>query len=418
MCSLGDGHLVFRRITEVSTFCVTESRFAGLFADRRQCSLPGQQSMIDLQYLGRSMLGCAEDNGIPFCRQSDAFCAAFEHLGVAAAQVSLAGRWLMVNQRFCDLVGFSRPEITGNLFYDFFVDGGSDDPHMQQLIAGETSTHQSERIARLKDGRTITLKTVFSVFRDQVSNVPTCLLVLFEDISGQRKAEDSQRDLADRLIQAQEAERTRIARELHDDIGQELAILCVQMQRSGKPVSGMPGKRHPDLDALCEKVRGIADKVSRISHELHSSKLEYLGLKVAVQSACREFADGSRIEVECTCEHVPTKVDETVGLCFLRVVQEALHNIGKHSGAKRVEVQLSAVGNSLKLVIADDGVGFDVDSAQLADGLGLMSMRERLHLIGGQFEITSQIGKGTTIKASAPVMPSEKRPVSRASNLR
>ena len=223
------------------------------------------------------------------------------------------------------------------------------------------------------------------------------------DVSDRREAEEARRQLSDRLIRSQEAERTRIARELHDDIGQSLAILCVQMQRANKPISGVPGKTHPGLPALTDAVDKIAKKVSQISHELHSSELEYLGLKVALQSACRAFADRRHINVSFVCDRVPAKVEGIVGLCFLRIVQEALHNIDKHSSAQNVEVRLAGNGGNLSLEISDDGQGFDVEEARMAAGLGLISMRERMHLVNGEFQLDSHPGKGTRIRVRAPI---------------
>src|SRR6185369_5134048 len=182
----------------------------------------------------------SEGSAVSFSQPADAFSVALQHLGVAAAQVSLDGKWLSVNQRFCDLTGYSSPEIHSTQFHEFFIDTRPDDPDLQRLASNEISIHNAEKMARLKDGRIVPLKAVFSLFRDPSTRQPASLLVLFGDASHQPESDGSARKLADRLIQAQEAERTRIARELHDDIGQDLAILCVQMQRAGKPVSGSP----------------------------------------------------------------------------------------------------------------------------------------------------------------------------------
>jgi signal transduction histidine kinase len=177
----------------------------------------------------------------------------------------------------------------------------------------------------------------------------------------------------------------------------------MQMLRAGQPVSDVPGKAHPSISQLSETVRDIANKVSQISHQLHSDVLEFMGLKSAIQNACREFDGEYRIRVNCVCDKTEIKVAGTAGLCFLRVLQEALHNIGKHSGAQNVDVRLSFEEDNLTLDVKDDGRGFDLEQARLAAGLGLISMRERMGLVGGQFEIKSERGEGTSIRAWVPI---------------
>ena len=186
-------------------------------------------------------------------------------------------------------------------------------------------------------------------------------------------------------------------------IGQSLAILRIQMMRAGQPVSGMPGKVHPGMPELSGRLKDIAQKVSRLSHQLHSSELEYLGLAVAVQTHCREFSEKFKIKVDCVCEGIPENLDSLLALSLLRVVQEALHNAGKYSGAKLITVNVRGSGEELSLLVADNGAGFDVEEARLAAGLGLISMRERIHLAGGEFAIASKPGEGTRITGRVPV---------------
>ncbi len=225
------------------------------------------------------------------------------------------------------------------------------------------------------------------------------------DITDAQESEQARLTLADRFLQAQESERTRIARELHDDIGQRLAILSIQMQRAGKPVSGLPGQAHPALSELSGKAKEIASRVASLSHQLHSSVLEYLGVKAAVESCCREFSEQRKLKVECVCTGVPVNIMETVGLAIVRVVQEALNNVHKHSGANEAQVHLTGTDDALLLEISDNGHGFDVQQARLAAGLGLISMRERIHLVQGTIEIASTPGKGTHIIAKVPLRP-------------
>jgi signal transduction histidine kinase len=250
----------------------------------------------------------------------------------------------------------------------------------------------------------------FSVEQNSSHTSPRTILAAIEDLTdlhlaeaARRSAEAARHEMAQKFTAAQENERTRIARELHDDIGQSLAILRIQMMRAGQPVSGMPGKLHPGMPELSGRLKDIAQKVSRLSHQLHSSELEYLGLAVAVQSHCREFSEKFKIKVECVCEGIPENLESLLALSLLRVIQEALHNAGKYSGAKLITVNVRGSGEELTLLVADNGAGFDVEEARLAAGLGLISMRERIHLAGGEFAIASKPGEGTRITARVPV---------------
>ena len=219
------------------------------------------------------------------------------------------------------------------------------------------------------------------------------------DVDAQKRAEMEHTDLSRRLMTAQEAERTRIARELHDGIGQSLALLGIQMQRASQPAVVRLGKKNLGIQELCGKLKDIGNQVSRLSHQLHSSELEFLGLAVAVKSLCREFSEQYHFKVECTCHDIPADLDNEIALSFLRIVQEALHNVAKHSQASTVRVDMSGAGNELTLAIADDGVGFEMNQVRKSAGLGMVSMRERMHLIGGDFTISSQPGGGTKILA-------------------
>lgn len=336
---------------------------------------------------------------------------ALENLGVGLAEIAMDGSW-SANRRLREMLGISG-EHSGKPSFDTFFqpeDSASEAEHRKQLLVGKIFNYSSERSAFRSDGQRLRLKAVFSLERNGSPHEPVSILATIEDLTSLRstenalsEAEVARRDVARRLAAAQDNERTRIARELHDDIGQSLAILGIQMMRAGKPVSNMPGKRHPSVADLCEHLRSIAAKVSYISHELHSAKLEYLGLAVAVKAHCREFSEKYRIAVECSCDEIPRELDALIGLGLLRVVQEALHNVGKHSGATQVQVTLRRSDTELLLLVADNGKGFDVEEARMAAGLGLISMRERAYLAGGGFNVSSKAGDGTRVTARIPL---------------
>jgi PAS domain S-box-containing protein len=338
---------------------------------------------------------------------------AFESLPVGVAQLALDGRLLSANEAMCDVLGQPRSELLQKSLSQLLVPqeswlvckGGLD-----RLIAGEIPNYSCDTGA-LRDGQLVWVNLLISLVRDEVTNLSRSLIMVARDITflDQAKqdlhnAELVRDDLSRRMMSAQEADRTRIARELHDDIGQSLAVLKIQMLRAGQPVSGHPDMIHASLKDLTGKLEKIINKVSRLSHNLHSSELELLGLAVAVKSHCRECSEQLRIPIHCSCDHLQEKMDTAVALAFLRVLQEALHNAMKHSGAKTITVHLVGSDHDLRLEIVDDGVGFDVEASKLAAGLGLISMRERTHLIGGEFEIWSTPGRGTKITARAPIV--------------
>jgi PAS domain S-box-containing protein len=345
--------------------------------------------------------------------QEHTWSAVFEHLAVGVAQLTLDCRLLTVNSHLCELIGRSKQELIQKNFKEFFLPEGlwpECDAGLDRLIAGGIRQYSTNMSSRRTDGKPAWVNVVFSLVRDDVTNSPRSLTAVAKDITSLMQATQSLRDvevardeLSRRMMNAQDSDRTRIARELHDDIGQSLAVLKVQMLRSGKPVSNHPQLRHANLEELAAKLEKVIYKVSRLSHDLHSSELELLGLSVAVKGHCRECSEKLGIPVHCSCDQLRDKFDSIIGLAFLRVLQEALQNVLKHSRAKSITVALTTSDRELCLEISDDGVGFDLESAKLAAGLGLISMRERIHLIGGQFEVWSSPGRGTRISARAPI---------------
>jgi len=251
---------------------------------------------------------------------------------------------------------------------------------------------------------------VCSLVLDEIADLPYTFAATANDVAALEQvrrrlqaSELARNELSRRMMDAQEADRARIARELHDDIGQSLAILKIQMLRAGQPISGDPERTHADLKELTGKLDTIIQRVSHLSHGLHSSELEFMGLAAALKSHCRECSEQLRIPIQCQCDEVEKTLNSIVGLAFLRVVQEALHNAAKHSRAGSIMVRLNGSDRELRLEIYDDGVGFDLEATKLAAGLGLISMRERIHLIGGEFHITSSPGNGTRVVARVPV---------------
>ena len=227
------------------------------------------------------------------------------------------------------------------------------------------------------------------------------------DVTERKQAEEALAHVGRRLIQAHEEERTWIARELHDDINQRLALMAIELEqwRQHLPESTI------DLAASVQRFRHrlmeISKDVQGLSHRLHSSKLEYLGIVAAANSFCQDLSQQHKVHVAFTHSDIPRHLPSEVSLAIFRVLQEALQNAVKYSRAREYTVELSGTPGEIELQVVDSGVGFDVAGAMNGQGLGLISMRERLQLVGGTLAIDSRPGQGTTIRARVPFLRAE-----------
>lgn len=221
------------------------------------------------------------------------------------------------------------------------------------------------------------------------------------DITEHRLATATLSTLSRRLMQAQEEERRRIARELHDDVCQRVAALTMQIAQLMHRLPKDDDLR-PSVSELSRRSKDLGTDIQALSHRLHSSKLQLLGLPGAAASFCRELAGQHDVRISFSHEDVPPQLSEETGIGLFRVMQEALMNAVKHSGVQEMEVALHANGTALYLDVIDRGVGFTVDDAGLYRGLGLVSMRERLNLLGGELLVKSRPGNGTTVTARVP----------------
>jgi signal transduction histidine kinase len=211
------------------------------------------------------------------------------------------------------------------------------------------------------------------------------------------------KDLAGRLIQAQEIERTRIARELHDNINQQIAALSISLSNVKKKLNGSSSNIVEDITALQRKLSEIAAEVRGVSHNLHSGVLKHAGLVTAAKSMCTEFSTRYGIDVQFTTMGDVDDVSTEIALCAYRVIQEGMHNIEAHARARNVKVSLIRSSQALRLFIFDDGCGFDQNDRNNHSGLGLLSMTERVRQVHGQISIDSQIDRGTQIFVEIPV---------------
>jgi len=225
---------------------------------------------------------------------------------------------------------------------------------------------------------------------------------IYQDISERRRSEEKLQALRNRLTRTQEEERSRIARDLHDDIGQRLAILSIDLEQM-KLASQQDGSAFArELEALVRTAGEITSDVHNISRRLHPSQVELLGLAPALNNFCREFANRNSMRIQFTSACLTCKVPEEASLCLFRVAQEAIRNVHKHSGCREALVELDEISGSLRLRISDRGAGFDPVLAEATQGLGLLSMDERLRSMGGELFVHSRPGGGTCIEACIP----------------
>jgi signal transduction histidine kinase len=207
--------------------------------------------------------------------------------------------------------------------------------------------------------------------------------------------------LNSRLIAAQESERRRIARELHDNVAQKLALLCMEIGSLGAHTGVFPAALTEAVARLSERARDITNDVHCLSHDLHPPKLELLGLSRAIAGLCDDVSERSRVRVEFRQGEGSPCVSPDAALCLFRITQEALQNVVRHSGARAAVVRLVQTRQNIRLDVSDSGKGFAGTSNDDA-GLGLLSMRERVHAVGGRIVIRSVPGQGTCVAVTLP----------------
>jgi PAS domain S-box-containing protein len=218
------------------------------------------------------------------------------------------------------------------------------------------------------------------------------------DVTERKLAEEALSTMSQKLIEAQDEERARIARELHDDIGQRLALLAVLIESAKR--------RSPVWAAeVGNQVADLASGIQALSHRLHPPKLEYLGLAAAAAGFGRELSERHGVEIDFHSENIPKELPREISLCLFRVLQEALQNAIKHSGSRQFQISLTGEASELELTVHDSGIGFEPAEAISGRGLGLTTMQERLKLVDGQLSIDSKRQSGTTIQARVPLSP-------------
>ncbi len=327
------------------------------------------------------------------------FRSVFRDAGVGMIIVSSDGGFLGANGTFCEYLGYTEEELLGKSVESITLpdDWPAFSKRLSEALAGRDGPRRFEKRCLHKSGRIVCTESSASLIRSR-DGKPQYLLGEVLDVTKRKEAEEALSTINRRLIEAQEREGTRISRELHDDINQRLAMLAVELEQ----LRDDPSEARNRLQQLFDQTVAISSDVEAIAHELHSPKLEYLGVVAGMKSWCSQLAEWQKIHIDFQ-SNVSSNLPLQIGLPLYRVLQEALHNAIKHSGVKRVEVRLTEHSNQVHLTVSDSGKGFDVESTMRGKGLGLTSMRERVRLVSGTITIESKPMGGTTIEVRMPI---------------
>ena len=264
----------------------------------------------------------------------------------------------------------------------------------------EKRNHDFEYRMIAADGHTVWLHNIVNVV---VEHGRVAYLVgISVDISERKRAEELTSMMSRRLVQAQEKERRRIAGELHDDINQRLALISIDLERILEQHGPLSAQVRNELMSVRERTMELSSDIETLSHELHSSKLEYVGLVKAIEGFCREFGEKHAMKIDLRKDNFSTPPSQEVSLCLFRVLQEGLHNSAKYSGVQEIQVELAQRSGQLHLRISDSGRGFDLEKVIEGVGVGLTSMQERVRLLNGSISIKSKPMTGTTIDVLVP----------------
>jgi len=311
-------------------------------------------------------------------------------------------RYLIANRQYLKMRKLAKEKVVGHLAREIL---GEDyfralvKPKLDECFQGRVIKYETKYSYPAKGERDL-LISYFPIYGATGIDGAACIL---HDITNRKQAEEALAGMSRKLIEAQEQERTRIARELHDDISQRLALLGVEIDAAKSNAPNCVEDVNRLLNEVQQRLVEVSSEVQSISHQLHSSQLEYLGIVAAMRSFCKEFAARQKVEIEFTHDEIPKTVPYEVSLCLFRVLQEAVHNAAKHSHGRQFKVRLGCSGSELQFTVTDRGSGFDIERAMNTGGLGLTSMRERVRMVNGTISIESKATQGTSIHVRVPL---------------
>lgn len=336
--------------------------------------------------------------------------ALFQAAAQAIFIVDPSGRVVMANPATEKMLGYTESELIGQSI-EVLVPETARPRHVAHR-AGYFSHPQSRPMgmgmdlqARRKDGSTFDAEISLSY----IASTQGMLAVAFVSDISKRKADETAirnqreelRQLAGRMMTAQDDERRRIARDLHDDLSQKLAYLAMDLSKLAlKPAADELRK---ELLGLRERAHEASDTVRHISHQLHPSVLDDIGLEAAIEQYCEEFQDRSGIVTHFTGRDVPEALSREVASSVYHIFQESLRNVSKHSRAKEVFVTLESAGDLLRLTVKDEGVGLAPERLKTGASIGIVGMKERAHLVNGTLSVESRVGEGTEVTVSVPL---------------
>jgi PAS domain S-box-containing protein len=310
------------------------------------------------------------------------------------------GRLIEVNDKWLELTGYSREEVIGHTPLELGLLHDPEDGHrLNRLVAASGGNIRNvECRFRMKNGAPLTISVSIAEF---TVNDRALRVVVGADLTPLRAAEARLSDVSRKMLDAQELERLRIGRELHDNVGQRLALLNMGLVQAQPDIEKLGQAVAAGLNDLSNQAASISKDVRTISHDLYSPQLRLLDLTEALKGLCVQLQRHLAIEIAFASHNVPRHVAADLSLCLFRVLQEGLINAAKHSDTRRIEVELRGTSRAIYLRIRDFGSGFSVGNVN--EGLGLVSMRERVHMVGGTFSLASTLRSGTEIKVRIPV---------------
>jgi PAS domain S-box-containing protein len=306
------------------------------------------------------------------------------------------------NPAFARIFLYSEDEVVGKE-PDELVGGAEDADaaeYSRRVMSGQTV--HATALRRRKDGTKVNVD--FHAMPLIVGDTFVGCVGIYQDITERVESEAKLGALRDRLTRVQDDERARIARELHDDLGQRLALLTIQLSELQQASLDVAPSLAEQLESSRKLSEEICVEANLLSHRLHPSRLAHIGLTNALSRLCDEFAQQGSMDIDFQHDEIPALPSE-VTTCLYRVAQEAIRNAEKHSGGRQVRVELAAGSDSIRLCVSDSGRGFAATSAESSPGLGLVSMAERMRSVGGALSVQSEVNRGTHIEASIPLSP-------------
>ncbi len=328
----------------------------------------------------------------------------FNTVPIGIALENLDGQVLFANPSLCSMLRISEENMRQKHCYEFSPpeDSEQDWRLFQQLRTGSIDYYEIEKRFHRPDGSLVWGRLhVTLLFGHPPSPV---VFASVQDITDRKRVEQELTNVGRKLVETQEAERRRIAQELHDDISQQVALLAIEIDRLILSPSDAAVEVTRQLHELKQQIREISLGIHSLSHQLYSPELEHLGLSIAMRDFCERFAAKRGVQISFGGDDFPKSfVPNDVSLCLFRILQEGLQNAVKHSNGKQFEVNLQCSRNQIHLVISDDGIGFDPGVAVSKAGLGLISMYERARLVNGAITIESRGNSGTKIDVRVPL---------------